>query len=84
MQCSGMQGLYALLTGEDLSSFYIYICSEQYARPVCLIDWGGCISLLYIHQVTIDNFSIVGREDQKPQQSNKRSNIHKGQQSIPQ
>ena len=25
MQCSGMQGLYAQLTGEDLSPFYIYI-----------------------------------------------------------
>ena len=24
-QCSGMQGLYAGLTGEDLSLFYIYI-----------------------------------------------------------
>ena len=35
------------------------------------------------HNITIDNFSIVGREDQNPQQSNKRSIVYKGQQSIP-
>ena len=34
MQCSGMQGLYAQLTAED-----IYICLVQwYSRHLCLID----------------------------------------------
>ena len=35
------------------------------------------------HSITIDNFSIVGRGGPEPQQSNKRSIIYKGQQSIP-
>ena len=35
------------------------------------------------HSVTIDNFSIVGREDQKHHENYQRSLIHTGQQSIP-
>ena len=33
------------------------------------------------HNIDVDNFSIVGRPE--PQKSNKRSIVHKGQQSIP-
>ena len=35
------------------------------------------------HAVTIDNFSILGREDQKPRENHKGGPIHKGEQSIP-
>ena len=38
MQCNGMQGLYARLTGEDLSLFYIYIyrCSVMVCKASML------------------------------------------------
>ena len=35
------------------------------------------------HSISVDNFNIVGREDQNPKKSNKRGSIHKAQQSIP-
>ena len=31
------------------------------------------------HDTTIDNFSIVGREDQKPNQSYQKSYLHQGE-----
>ena len=38
MQCNGMQGFYAQLTGEDLSLFYIYIYIYIYMH---IYIWGG-------------------------------------------
>ena len=35
------------------------------------------------HTTTLENFSRVGREGPKPHEAYKRSNIYKGQQSIP-
>ena len=59
MQCSGMQVPYVQLTGEDLSLLYIYIDAVcWYARPLCLIDWGGPISLRYIY-IYIYIYSVV-------------------------
>ena len=39
-QCSGMQGLYAQLTGEDLSPFYIYMyrCSVVVVCKASVLD----------------------------------------------
>ena len=65
MQCNGIEGLYAKLTGEDLSLLYIYIyiyyiyiyiyiyiyrCSVMVCKASMIpIDWAGSISLLYIY-----------------------------------
>ena len=35
------------------------------------------------HQVTIENFNIVGREEQNLSRAIKRGSVYKGQQSIP-
>ena len=38
---------------------------------------------IYGHNISVDNFNIVGKGGSEPQKSNKRGPIHKGQQSIP-
>ena len=35
------------------------------------------------HNISYENFNIVGREDQNLKRSNKRGSLHQGQQSIP-
>ena len=51
MQCSGMQGVYAQLTGEDLCLFYIYI----YLPLVAIYLYVHCYFLIFFYKLTVLN-----------------------------